>query len=77
MYTYSSIQDKKDYAFDNAVDVYAFYFASAFVIEVIGIGLQIHNMGKNFLSQKQNIIIAVIVGLFQMADLFVFGILAG
>lgn len=77
LYTWGDIQDKKDYGIENAIDIYTFYFLSAFFIELIAISLQLHNLGRHFLTKKQNIVLAAIVGLFQMGSLFVLGIKAG
>ena len=74
LYYTSSVQDQKDYSLDGTVDLYAFYFACAYVIEGIALSLQIKNMCNEFLSKIQVIILAVIVGVFQMASLMIFGI---
>ena len=74
LYYTSSVQDQKDYSLDGTIDLYAFYFACAYVIEGVALSLQIKNMCKEFLSKVQVIILAVIVGVFQMASLMIFGI---
>ena len=62
---------------DNEVDIYVYYFVCAFVIEAVALGVQIYNVGRGFISKKQNIILAVLVGLFQMGSLCVLGIQTG
>ena len=74
LYYASSVQDEKDYSLDGAVDLYVFYFACAFVIEGVSLSLQIKNLCKEFLSKMQVILLAVIVGIFQIASLMIFGI---
>ena len=44
LYSYSAVQDTKDYSMDNEVDIYTFYFACAFVIGAISLSLQIKNL---------------------------------
>lgn len=63
---YSDKQDKTDYGLDNAIDVVAFFLAVSAVVQIVLISLQIKNMRNPFLSKKQSIVMAVIVGVFQM-----------
>ena len=70
LYQYSAAQDNQNYAMDNAVDVYAYYLASATLLSVVAIALQLKNLLNNFLRKKQVILLAVMVGLFQIGVLF-------
>ena len=73
---YSAKVDTRDYAADNAVDVFAFFFAVTFIVEIVAVSIQLRNIKLHYISKKQNIELAIIVGLFQMACLFTFAIRA-
>ena len=70
MYQFSAAEDGKDYFLDNQYDVYTFYFAVSTVVCVAAIALQLKNVLTRFLSKKQNILLSVLVGLFQMGVFF-------
>ena len=74
LYQYSAAQDNENYAMDNLVDVYAYYLASATLLSVVAIALQLKNILNRFLSKKQVIFLAVMVGLFQIGVLFLVAI---
>ena len=69
-------QENKDYSFENAVDVYAFYYLVSTIVCLVGIALQIKNLINRFLTKRQVIILAVLVGLFQAGILFLSLLLA-
>ena len=77
MYQYADAQDNKNFAMDNAVDVYACYFEAATVICVVAIAIQAKNLYRRFLTTKKVLLLAVMVGLFQMGALYTIAIKAG
>jgi hypothetical protein len=70
----SSIEDPINYAYDNIIDQYAYYLDVGVVIAAIAIVLQIKNIGSDFLTKKQSILLAVLVGLFQVGSLILMAI---
>jgi len=77
LYVYSDIQDPKDYAMDNATDIYAKYFFYAFVVQLAAASILIKDGCSAFLSKKKSMILVVIVGIFQMANIFIFAVKSG
>ena len=51
---------------ENALDIYAYYFVVATVVCLAAVGMQIKNNRSRFLTKKQNLLLAVLVGLFQV-----------
>ena len=53
------------------MDIYAFFYAVATIVCVVGIALQIKNNINRFLTKRQNILLAVLVGVFQVGVFFI------
>jgi hypothetical protein len=65
----SEIEDKINYALDNIIDQYAYYIDVGIVIAFVGIIMQMRSARSSFLSNRQVVMLAVIVGLFQVGSL--------
>ena len=59
---------------ENALDIYAYYFLVATVVCLAAIGMQIKNNRTRFLTKKQNLLLAVLVGLFQVGVFYTIAI---
>lgn len=68
-YQFSDAQNKVNYQTDNAIDIYTFYLAVALIVELVGVYLLIKDINQSFLSKKQSILLAVLIGLFMMGSL--------
>ena len=74
-YQWADIQDKKDYGLDNSVDFYTLYFGAAIVFELVAIIVMLKNECTPMISNFQNVVLAVIVGLFQTGSFYVLALL--
>jgi hypothetical protein len=68
-YQFSDAQNKVNYQTDNAIDIYTFYLAVALIVELVAVYLLIKDINRSFLSKKQSILLAVLIGLFMMGSL--------
>jgi len=59
---------------DNIIDQYAYYIEVGIVIAFVGIVMQMRNARSSFLSKRQVVMLAVIVGLFQIGSLILLAI---
>lgn len=72
----SDIEKKDTYTLDNIIDQYAYYIEVGIVIAFVGIIMQMRNARSSFLSKRQVVMLAVIVGLFQVGSLILLAIKA-
>ena len=75
--TYCDIQDTKDYAANNAADFYSNYFIASFFGQLIAASILLRHQQSPFLTKMKSMLLAITIGVFQMANLFVFAIKAG
>lgn len=68
-YQFSDAQNKVNYQTDNAIDIFTFYFGVALIVELVAVFLLIKDINRPFLSKKQSILLAVLIGLFMMGSL--------
>lgn len=68
-YQFGSAQNDTNYQTRNAIDVYAFYYGVALIVELVAVFLLIKNITSPFLSKKQSVMLAVLIGLFMMGSL--------
>jgi hypothetical protein len=75
--TYCNIQDTKDYSANNAADIYSNYFLFSFFGQLFSTSILLRHQQSPFLTKMKSMLLAITIGVFQMANLFVFGIKAG
>lgn len=68
-YQFSDAQNKKNYQTDNAIDIFTFYFGVALIVELVSVYLLMKNIIRSFLSKKQTVLLAMLIGLFLMGSL--------